>query len=46
MNPGRATKDDPLGQIGFVSWGTWQTGAILNQNWLARLEVAATAVPS
>jgi len=46
VNPGKKTKDDPLGQIGFVSWGTWQTGAILNQNWVARLEVAATASPS
>jgi N4-gp56 family major capsid protein len=46
MNPGRKTKDDPLGQIGFVSWGTYQTGAILNHNWCARLECAATAAPS
>ena len=38
--------DDPLGQIGFVSWGTYQTGTILNQSWAARLEVAATANPS
>lgn len=46
VNPGKKTKDDPLGQIGFVSWGTYQTGAILNQSWAARLEVASTANPS
>lgn len=46
VNPGKKTKDDPLGQIGFVSWGMYQTGAILNQTWVARLECAATASPS
>lgn len=46
MNPGKPTKDDPNGQIGFVSWITYQTAAILNQTWLARLECAATASPS
>jgi N4-gp56 family major capsid protein len=37
---------DELAQRGFASWKTYQTGTILNQNWLARLECAATAVPS
>ncbi len=46
VNPGRKTKDDPLGQIGFVSWGTYQTGTILNQSWCARLESGSTANPS
>jgi len=46
VNPGKKTKDDPLGQIGFISWGTYQAGAILNQSWVARLEVASTANPS
>lgn len=46
VNPGKKTKDDPLGQIGFVSWGTYQAGAILNQSWCARLEASATASPS
>jgi len=46
MNPGKPSKSDPLGQIGFVSWKTYQTCAILNQNWFARLECAATANPS
>jgi N4-gp56 family major capsid protein len=46
LNPGKPAKSDPLGQIGFVSWKTYQTAAILNQNWLARYEVAATASPN
>jgi N4-gp56 family major capsid protein len=46
VNPGKATKDDPHGQIGFVSWTTYQAAAILNQNWIARLECACTANPS
>lgn len=46
MNPDKITKDDPLGQKGFVSWKTYQTAVILNQNWLVRYEVACTAMPS
>ena len=46
VNPGKPTKSDMLGQIGFVSWKTYQTAAILNQAWIARLESAATASPS
>jgi len=45
-NPGKKTKYDPLGQKGFVSWKTYQAGAITNQTWIARLEAAATAAPS
>lgn len=37
---------DPLGQIGFCSWKSYQTAAILNQNWISRMEVASTAVPT
>lgn len=37
---------DELGQKGFVSWKTYQAAVILNQNWLARLECAATAKPA
>jgi len=43
-NPGQASPTDPLGQNGFVSWKTWQTAIILNQFYMARLEVAATAL--
>lgn len=46
VNPGKPTKSDPLGQIGFVSWKTYQTAAILNQTWIQRLECAVTASPS
>jgi len=45
MNPS-VSKSDPLGQRGFVSWKTYQTSAILNQTWIARIEVCATAEPS
>lgn len=38
------TKDDPLGQRGYVGWKTWHASVILNDNWMARLEVSATAL--
>jgi len=44
-NPGKPSSGDPLGQIGWVSWKTYQTAAILNQAWVARLECCATARP-
>lgn len=36
------TKDDPLGQRGYVGWKTWHASLILNQTWMARLEVGVT----
>lgn len=36
------TKDDPLGQRGYVGWKAWHTAVILNENWMARLESGAT----
>jgi N4-gp56 family major capsid protein len=39
---GQKTKDDPLGQRGYVGWKAWHTAVILNQVWMARLEVAVT----
>jgi len=42
LNPGVPSKSDPLGQIGFVSWKTYFTAVILNDAWMARLEVACT----
>lgn len=36
------TKDDPLGQRGYVGWKTWHAALILNQTWMTRIEVAAT----
>jgi len=46
INPNKPTKSDPLAQLGYVAWKTYQTAAILNQNWIARLECAASASPS
>jgi len=45
VNP-KPSKTDPAGQIGWVSWKTYQTAAILNQLWFARMECAATASPA
>lgn len=38
------TKDDPLGQRGYVGWKTWFVSVRLNEAWMARLEVAVTAL--
>jgi len=46
QQPGKKTKSDPMGQIGMASWKTYQTCCVLNDNWVARLECAATANPS
>lgn len=42
LRPGVKSKSDPLGQRGYVGWKTWFAALILNQAWMARLEVAAT----
>lgn len=39
---GQKTKDDPLGQRGVAGYKFWHLGLILNQLWMARLEVAST----
>lgn len=41
---GQKTKDDPLGQRGYVGWKTWFAAKILNENWIERIECAATAI--
>jgi len=41
INP-KATDSDPLAQRGYASWKTMQTAVILNEAWMARLEVGAT----
>jgi N4-gp56 family major capsid protein len=46
LNPGTPSKSDPLGQVGYVSWKTYQAGAILNEQWVARIECCCTANPS
>lgn len=44
IRPGVKTKSDPLGQRGYVGWKTWHLSLILNQVWMARLEVAVTVL--
>lgn len=44
LNPGKPSKSDPMAQRGYVSWKAWYTAAILNDLWMARLEVAVTAL--
>ena len=44
LRPGVKTKDDPLGQRGYIGWKTYHAALILNQAWMARLEVAVTAL--
>lgn len=39
---GQKTKDDPLGQRGYVGWKTWHVAVRLNEGWMCRLECAAT----
>lgn len=43
LNPGTPSKSDPLGQRGYVGWKTWFNAVRLNETWMQRLEVAATA---
>lgn len=42
LRPGVKDKSDPLGQRGYVGWKAWHTAVILNQTWMARLEVGVT----
>lgn len=44
LNPGTPSHSDPLGQRGSVGWKTWFNAVITNDLWMARLEVAATAL--
>ena len=44
LQPGKPSKSDPMGQRGYVSWKTWYTAVILNDLWMARLEVAASVL--
>lgn len=40
----KPTDSDPMAQRSYVSWKTYFTAVILNEMWMARLEVAATAL--
>ena len=42
LNPGTASKSDPLGQRGYVGWKAWFNAVRLNETWMVRLEVAAS----
>jgi len=42
LNPNTPRGNDPMGQRGYVSWKTYFAGVILNDNWMARLEVAVS----
>lgn len=42
--PSDRTKEDPLGQRGVLGWRTWMSGIRLNEFWMLRLEVAASAL--
>lgn len=42
INPDTITKDDVLGQRGYVGWKMYFAALILNEAWVQRLEVAAT----
>lgn len=40
----KPTDSDPMAQRNYVSWKTYFTAVILNELWMCRLEVAATAL--
>jgi N4-gp56 family major capsid protein len=42
LNPSTPTKDDPLGQRGYVGWKTYFEAVILNESWMMRVEVGVT----
>jgi N4-gp56 family major capsid protein len=44
INPGKPTKDDPMGQRGLVSWKFWFSAKILNELWIVRIESACRAL--
>jgi len=44
LNPGQASKSDPLGQRGYVGWKAMQTCVILNNAFMVRAEVAASVL--
>jgi N4-gp56 family major capsid protein len=44
INPGIKSSADPLGQRGYVGWKSWWSAVILNELWMARLEVGASVL--
>lgn len=44
IKPMEKNHANPLGMFGYVGAQFWKNAVLLNQNWMARLEVAATAL--
>lgn len=44
LQPGTPSKSDPMAQRGYVSWKCWYAAVILNDLWMARLEVAVSVL--
>lgn len=45
MNPKMGgSYEDPLGQRGFVAWKMWYSAVRLNEQWMARIETAVSAL--
>jgi len=42
INPDQKTKDDPLGQRGYVGWKTYFAAVRLNEAWMIRIRTGAT----
>ena len=45
LNPGTPRAGDELGQRGSIAWKTWFACAILNDNWMVRIECGASQNP-
>lgn len=44
LNPGKPSKSDPLGQVGYVGWKAYFACVRLNEGWMRRLETAVEAL--
>jgi N4-gp56 family major capsid protein len=44
LNPDTPRGGDPLGQRGSVGWKAYYVCKVLNEGWMARVEVAASAL--
>jgi N4-gp56 family major capsid protein len=42
INPGKPSKSDPLGQLGYTGWKTYFAATRLNEAWMTRIEVGVT----
>lgn len=46
VQPDKVDSGNRLAQKGSIGWKVWYAAAILNEQWIARLECACTATPS